>query len=99
MKRWYVGLGLLLVLVPRAVEAAVITATQAFARSYFSGSQNPANLINNTGLNTASGNVLTYTHAADGSANGMWHAGQGQGIGGGAPDVASQYLVFNLGGA
>jgi T5SS/PEP-CTERM-associated repeat protein len=97
MKRCYVGLGLLLFFMPRAAEAALITAAQAFARSYYSGSQSPGNLINNSGLNTASGNVLTYTHASDGSANGMWHAGQGQGTGGGAPNVASQYLVFNLG--
>ncbi len=82
---------------PSAASGAVITPTSAFANTYYSGSQNPVNLINNAGLDTSSGNVLTYTHASDGSANGMWHAGAGQGTGGAAPVVANQYIVFDLG--
>lgn len=96
--KWCVGLGIPLFFVSDAASAAVITPTQAFASSYYSSSQNPVNLINNSGLNTSSGNVLTYTHSSDGSANNMWHAGQGQGIGGSAPVVANQYVVFDLGG-
>ncbi len=91
------ALGAAMLCAPRAVPAAVITPTQAFASTYFESLQAPVNLINNSGLNTASGDVSTYTHARDSSAAGMWAAGQGQGIAGAAPPVASQYVVFDLG--
>jgi hypothetical protein len=55
------------------------------------------NLIDNSGLDTSSGNVLTYTHAPHGSAVGMWAAGNGQGGGNPAPVVNDQYVVLDLG--
>ncbi len=80
-----------------ATSGAVITPTSVFASSYYDAAHLPTNLIDSSGLDTSSGNVLTYTHAADPSANGMWHAGAGQGTGGDAPNVVAQYVVFDLG--
>ncbi len=88
-----IGLGIIFFLMARTGDAALITPVSAYASTYYSVQQSPNNLINNSGLNTSSGNVLTYTHASDASANGMWHAGSG----GGAPVVANQYVVFDLG--
>lgn len=93
--RVYVGLGVA-GLVAGGVRADVITPTSDFASSYYSSAQNPVNLINNSGMNET-GPVSSWTAQSDGSANGMWHAGAGQGIGGSAPVVANQYVVFDLG--
>ncbi len=92
-----IGVGLALAMMAGTARADLITPTTAFASTYYSSSQNPANLITNTGLDTSSGNVLTYVQAPNASAETMWHAGAGQGIGGAAPVVANQYLVFDLG--
>ena len=54
-----------------ASAQTTITPVSDFASSYYSSQQAPVNLINNSGLNTSSGNVLTYTAAADPSASGM----------------------------
>jgi hypothetical protein len=78
-------------------ELIIVTPTDAFASTYFSGLQLPVNLIDNSGLDTSSGNVLTYTHAPHGSAVGMWAAGNGQGGGNPAPVVNDQYVVLDLG--
>lgn len=78
-------------------ELIIVTPTDAFASTYFSGLQLPVNLIDNSGLDTSSGNVLTYTHAPHGSAVGMWAAGNGQGGGNPAPVVDDQYIVLDLG--
>ncbi len=98
-KKWLLGIGFPLLAVPHVADAALITPTQAFASTYFESQQSPANLINNSGLNTSSGNVLTYTHSSHASAFNMWAAGAGQGVAGAAPVVANQYIVFNLGGS
>lgn len=84
-------------IVARYAGADVITPVSDFASSYYTSPQSPTHLIDNSGLDTSSGNVLNYTAAADGSANNMWHAGAGQGVGGAAPVVANQYVVFDLG--
>ena len=99
VRSWYLslGLGVCVCLGTHGGYAAVITPTDAFASTFYGAQQSPTNLINDAGLNTASGDVLTYTHASHGSAVGMWHAGAGQGTGGAAPVVANQYLVFDLG--
>jgi hypothetical protein len=82
---------------PPLVGSTVISPIDAFASTYFSGLQLPVNLIDNSGLDTSSGNVLTYTHAPHGSAVGMWAAGNGQGGGNPAPVVNDQYVVLDLG--
>jgi fibronectin-binding autotransporter adhesin len=88
----YVGLGEFKV---RATGGELITPMAVFASSYYSAQQSPTNLINESGL-FITGDVLTYTHAANPSAGGMWHAGVGRGIGGDAPKVDDQYIVFEL---
>lgn len=90
--------GLLPLLLPSGSEGALITPSSAFASTYYNSSLSPTQAINNSGLDTSSGDVLTYTH--DARADGMftWITGQGQGGGGSTPPpTASQYIVFDLG--
>jgi fibronectin-binding autotransporter adhesin len=92
----YVGLGEIKF---RSTSGTVVTPEAAFASTYFSAQQSPTNLVNGSGLDANSGDVLSYTHTPHASAAGMWHAGAGQGIGGAPPQVADQYVVIDLGSA
>ena len=74
----------------------IFTAFSAFASSYYSAEQWPNHVIDGSGLDTSSGIVPFFTHAPHPNANGMWHAGAGQGVGGAAPIVNNQYIVFQL---
>lgn len=76
--------------------AVIITPTSVEATTWFNGTTTPGNVTNGSGL-TAAGDVSTWTHAAHGSAVGMWHAGAGAGISGAAPVVSDQALTFDLG--
>ena len=79
-------------------RADIITPVSASASGYYSWQQSPINLINNNGLDTSSGSVLSYQALADGNANGMWEASSDQGSGSGsAPVVNAQYVEFDLG--
>jgi hypothetical protein len=75
----------------------VITPIAAFASTYYDATHSASKLIDNSSLDTSSGDVLMYTHAPHDLAFGMWHAGAGQGIQGAAPVVADQYVVLDLG--
>ena len=90
------SISILATLLPLGSRADIIAPVNVWASSYFTAPQQAAYLINGGGLNTSSGNILTYTHAMDASAGNMWAAGSGQGVGGIAV-VANQYLVFDLG--
>ena len=74
----------------------IFTAFSAFASSYYSALQSPNHVIDGSGLDTSSGIVPFFTHAPHPDADGMWHAGAGQGVGGDAPIVNEQYIVFEL---
>lgn len=84
-------------IVPGIASAETITPVRVIASSYYSVQQVPQNLINNLGLDLTRGATPLVTQAPDGNGTDMWHAGTGQGGGGNAPTVASQYLIFDLG--
>lgn len=85
--------------------ATLATAPQAFAEFLIptgvsvSGWWNPTqggrdNVINGSGLSEES---ALGTHDNNNIAETMWFAGVGEGVGGGPPVVADQFLIFDLG--
>ncbi|MEI7766630.1 MAG: PEP-CTERM sorting domain-containing protein [Phycisphaerae bacterium] len=85
-----------LLAVGAVVQADIITPTSVTASSYYNPQTAPTNLINGSGLYSP-GEILTKLHGANPAADDMWHGGGGQGTGGGAPVVADQYVIFDLG--
>jgi len=76
-------------------EAALVTPTGVTATGWWDSSVHPSNLINGSALSL---NSPAGTHGNHFLAETMWFAGLGPGTGGGAPIVANQEVVFDLGG-
>ncbi len=74
-----------------------ITPVRAIASTYYSGQQNPNNLIDGYGFDSTV-DISLARQSPDGNGNLMWHAGGGQGNSTGPSPVANQFLIFDLGG-
>jgi hypothetical protein len=87
-KIWFAAIALIGFLQSSGM-AQVITPVSASASTFYSAQQDPINLINGSGLVPNSGNILTNTHNAHGSADGMWHSSGG--------NPATEWVIFDLG--